>query len=139
MFSGRNGFSGPKATPSGACILSLMQYFDVCRVQGIVSGLRSKKTAQEWAIVAELRIICQAVSLVSQSRPVIQLRAAPNRRWSGVQEPYHLDEHNRECLAIGLVTLAFRSLNSLMRPFAQMPRGFCRLVMSGGGAGYRTH
>jgi hypothetical protein len=76
---------------------------------------------------------------LTQSRPVIQLRAAPNRRWSGVQEPYHLDEHNRECLAIGLVTLAFRSLNSLMRPFAQMPRGFCRLVMSGGGAGYRTH
>ncbi len=39
----------------------------------------------------------------------------------------------------GLVPFAFRSLNSFMRPFARMPRGFCRLMMSGGGAGYRTH
>ena len=40
---------------------------------------------------------------------------------------------------IGLVTVMFRSLNSFMRPFAQMPRGFCRPAMNGGGADCRTH
>ena len=44
-----------------------------------------------------------------------------------------------DLFAIGLVTLTFRSLNSFMRPFVQMPRGFCRLATSGVGAGYRTH
>ena len=39
----------------------------------------------------------------------------------------------------GLVPLTFRSPNSFMRPFAQMPRGFCRLAMSGGGADCRPH
>ncbi|MDB4254942.1 sel1 repeat family protein [bacterium] len=39
----------------------------------------------------------------------------------------------------GLVTVMFRSLNSFMRPFAQMPRGFCRPAMNGGGADCRTH
>ena len=39
----------------------------------------------------------------------------------------------------GLVPFTFRSLNSFIRPFFRMPRGFCRLAMSGGGAGYRTH
>jgi hypothetical protein len=39
----------------------------------------------------------------------------------------------------GLVTLAFRSLNSLMRLFVQKLRGFCRLATSGASAGYRTH
>ena len=38
----------------------------------------------------------------------------------------------------GLVPLTFRSLNSLMRPFARMPRGFCRQAMSGDGAGYKS-
>ncbi len=33
-------------------------------------------------------------------------------------------------LADGLVTLTFRSLNSFMRPFVQMPRGFYHLVTS---------
>jgi hypothetical protein len=40
---------------------------------------------------------------------------------------------------IGLVPLTFRSPNSFMRPSARKPRGFCRPMMSGGGAGYRTH
>ena len=40
---------------------------------------------------------------------------------------------------IGLVTLTFRSLNSFMRPFVQMPRDFCRLAMSGGDADCRSH
>jgi hypothetical protein len=40
---------------------------------------------------------------------------------------------------LGLVTLTFRSLNSFMRPFAQMPRGFCRRAMSGDGADCRSH
>lgn len=39
----------------------------------------------------------------------------------------------------GLVTLTFRSLNSFMRPFAQMPRGFCRRGMSGDGVDCRSH
>ena len=39
----------------------------------------------------------------------------------------------------GLVPLTFRSLNSFMRPFSRMPRGFCRRAMSGGGADCRTH
>jgi quercetin dioxygenase-like cupin family protein len=39
----------------------------------------------------------------------------------------------------GLVALSFRSLNSFMRPFVRMPRGFCLLTRSGAGAGYRTH
>jgi hypothetical protein len=38
----------------------------------------------------------------------------------------------------GLVTLRFRPLNSFMRPFVRRPRGFCRLAMSGDGAGYRA-
>ena len=41
--------------------------------------------------------------------------------------------------ARGLVPLTFRSLNSFMRPFAQMPRGFCHPAMNGGGADCRTH
>ena len=39
----------------------------------------------------------------------------------------------------GLVTVTFRSLNSFMPPFAQMPRGFYHPAMSDGGAGCRTH
>ena len=39
---------------------------------------------------------------------------------------------------IGLVPLRFRSLTSFRRPFVRMARGFCRLAMSGGGAGYKT-
>jgi hypothetical protein len=39
---------------------------------------------------------------------------------------------------IGLVTVTFRSPNSFMRPFAQMPRGFCRLATSGDDADYRS-
>ena len=39
----------------------------------------------------------------------------------------------------GLVPFAFRSLNSVIRPFAQMPTGFCRRAMSVDGVGYRTH
>lgn len=38
----------------------------------------------------------------------------------------------------GLVTVTFRSPNSFMRPFAQMPRGFCRLATSGDDADYRS-
>jgi transposase len=38
----------------------------------------------------------------------------------------------------GLVTVTFRYPNSFMRPFAQMPRGFCRLATSGGDADYRS-
>ena len=38
----------------------------------------------------------------------------------------------------GLVTVTFRSPNSFMRPFAQMPRGFCRLATSGGDADCRS-
>ena len=40
---------------------------------------------------------------------------------------------------IGLVPLRFRSLDSFMRPFVQMPRGFCHLAMSDGGVDYKTH
>ena len=39
----------------------------------------------------------------------------------------------------GLVTLTFRSLNSFMRRFSQIPRGFYRRAMSGDGADYRSH
>ena len=39
---------------------------------------------------------------------------------------------------IGLVPLTFRSLNSFMRPFVQMPRGFYHPA-KGGGADCRTH
>ena len=39
----------------------------------------------------------------------------------------------------GLVPLTFRSLNSFMRPFVQMPRGFYHPAMSDGGADCRTH
>ena len=38
----------------------------------------------------------------------------------------------------GLVPLTFRSLNSFMQPFVQMPRGFCRLGTSGGGVDCRS-
>ena len=44
----------------------------------------------------------------------------------------------RKNAQLGLVTVMFRSLNSFMRPFAQMPRGFCRLAMSVGGVDYRS-
>ncbi|MFT5798677.1 MAG: hypothetical protein ACI84R_002745 [Candidatus Azotimanducaceae bacterium] len=39
----------------------------------------------------------------------------------------------------GLVPLTFRSLNSFMRPFVQMPRGFYHPAMSDGVADCRTH
>ena len=39
----------------------------------------------------------------------------------------------------GLVTVTFRSLNSFMRPFVRMPRGFCHPAMNGGDADCRTH
>ena len=39
----------------------------------------------------------------------------------------------------GLVAFTFRSLNSFMRPFVRMPRGFCHLAMSDVGAGYKSH
>jgi hypothetical protein len=42
-------------------------------------------------------------------------------------------------LQIGLVAFTFRSLNSFMRPFVRMPRGFCYLAMSDVGAGYKSH
>ncbi|MFT5272755.1 MAG: hypothetical protein ACI85V_002778, partial [bacterium] len=41
--------------------------------------------------------------------------------------------------AVGLVPLTFRSLNSFMRPFVRLPRGFCLPAMNGGGADCRTH
>ena len=43
------------------------------------------------------------------------------------------------CKWFGLVPLRFRSLNSFMRPFVQMPRGFYHPAMSDGGAGYKSH
>ena len=39
----------------------------------------------------------------------------------------------------GLVTVTFRSLNSFMRPFVRMPRGFSRRAMSDVGVDYRSH
>ena len=39
----------------------------------------------------------------------------------------------------GLVTFVFRSLNSFMRPFVRMPRGFCRLATSAAAEDYKTH
>ena len=39
----------------------------------------------------------------------------------------------------GLVTLAYRSLHSFMRPSVRMPRGFCRPAMNGVGVDCRTH
>ena len=39
----------------------------------------------------------------------------------------------------GLVTLAFRSLNSFMRPFVQMPRGFFHLATSAVVVDYKNH
>jgi hypothetical protein len=47
-------------------------------------------------------------------------------------------KHRREGAQGGLVTVTFRSPNSFMRPFAQMPRGFCRLATSGDDADYRS-
>ena len=44
----------------------------------------------------------------------------------------------RHGLSPGLVTHAFRSLNSFKRPFVRMPRGFCRLAMSAAAVGYKT-
>jgi len=41
--------------------------------------------------------------------------------------------------ANGLVTLAYRSLHSFMRPSVRMPRGFCRPAMNGVGVDCRTH
>jgi hypothetical protein len=38
----------------------------------------------------------------------------------------------------GLVPLVFRTVNSFMRPFAQMPRYFCRLTTNGDDAGYNS-
>ena len=39
----------------------------------------------------------------------------------------------------GLVTLASQSRSSFMRPFVQMPRGFCHLSTSAAVVDYRTH
>ena len=39
----------------------------------------------------------------------------------------------------GLVTVTFRSLNSFMRPFVRMPRGFSRGAMSDVGVDYKSH
>ena len=41
--------------------------------------------------------------------------------------------------AVGLVTLAFRSLNSFMRPFVRMPRGFFHLATSAVVVDYKNH
>ncbi len=41
--------------------------------------------------------------------------------------------------AFDLFTLALRSLISFMRPFVQMPRGFCHLSTSAAVVDYRTH
>jgi len=49
-----------------------------------------------------------------------------------------LEMIDRERRMIGLVTVTFRSPDSFMRPFAQMPRGFCRLATSGGDADCRS-
>ena len=38
----------------------------------------------------------------------------------------------------GLVTLAFRSLNSFRQPFVRRPRGFCHPAMNAAAADYRT-
>ena len=38
----------------------------------------------------------------------------------------------------GLVPLTFRSLNSFMRPFVQMPRGFYHLATSACALDYKT-
>ena len=39
---------------------------------------------------------------------------------------------------IGLVTLAFRSLNSFRQPFVRRPKGFCHPAMNAAAADYRT-
>ena len=46
---------------------------------------------------------------------------------------------NARKASFGLVPLTFRSLNSFMRPFVRMPRGFCHPAMSGVGVGCKTH
>ena len=46
--------------------------------------------------------------------------------------------HQNDGAGIGLVALVFRSLNSFMRPFVQMPRGFCHLAMNAAAVGYKT-
>ena len=40
---------------------------------------------------------------------------------------------------LGLVTLAFRSLNSFMQPFVGKPKDFCHLAMSAAVVDYKTH
>ena len=51
----------------------------------------------------------------------------------------HIDSSAQLEGSTGLVAFTFRSLNSFMRPFVRMPRGFCHLAMSDVGAGYKSH
>ena len=57
---------------------------------------------------------------------------------SQVSEMKSLKKENERLKKIGLVTLAFRSLNSFMRPFVQMPRGFFHLATSACALDYKT-
>ena len=58
----------------------------------------------------------------------------------GLLKPTYQPSHTIEQYGdIGLVAFTFRSLNSFMRPFVRMPRGFCYLAMSDVGAGYKSH
>ena len=48
-------------------------------------------------------------------------------------------EHIVALFLVGLVTLAFRSLNSFMRRFVQMPRGLFHLATSAVVVDYKNH
>jgi hypothetical protein len=54
-------------------------------------------------------------------------------------DPYLYAHFEARGIHNGLVAFTFRSLNSFMRPFVRMPRGFCHLAMSDVGAGYKSH
>jgi transposase len=68
----------------------------------------------------------------SQARPRCKVDA------SELREALRQTRQDRFCRC-GLVTLAFRSLNSFRRPFVRMPRDFYHPAMSTAVVDYRTH
>jgi hypothetical protein len=94
---------------------------------GLEGGARSQASGQRPRHPASGRLqgLCQALRAWCRWRAAFA-RGGPVGRTSGA-------------LAIGLVTLTFRSLNSFRLPFVRRPRGFCLLTMNDAVVDYRTH
>jgi transposase InsO family protein len=96
------------------------------------SGEELENTLQGYAWPHNRRLLI----IGAMSRIISRVRhKVPAQSWIG----RILERKPKMLVGIGLVTVTFRFLNSIMRPFVRMPGGFSRRAMSDVGVDYRSH